>query len=70
MVKNVYRFRMEIYNRWGLFIYSTENTSRGWDGKYNGQECPAGVYVYTVTYGLSMRSADNGKMNGILTLLR
>ncbi|MDD5508697.1 MAG: gliding motility-associated C-terminal domain-containing protein [Bacteroidales bacterium] len=70
IMQNIYRSRMEIYNRWGLFIFSTEDITRGWDGTCNGQECPGGAYLYVVTYGFSLRTNETGKIKGILTLLR
>ena len=70
VMQNIYRFRMEIYNRWGEFIYSTEDITRGSDGTFNGQACPGGVYLYTVTFGVSLRTNENEKMRGIMTLLR
>lgn len=35
-----------IYDRWGQLIY--DNTSTGWDGTYQGQSQPEGVYTYFV----------------------
>ena len=41
--------RMEIYNRWGQLIYSTNDKhNKGWDGTYAGQQQPEGVYIYNV----------------------
>src|SRR5690606_35447476 len=37
-----------IFNRWGTKIFETNNIEEGWDGKYNGQPQPMGVYVYIV----------------------
>lgn len=42
-------FRMNIYNRWGENIFTTESIDgRGWDGKYNGKLQNMGVYVYVI----------------------
>ena len=38
---------MNIYNRWGAEIHSTEN-SEGWDGKFKGAQVPEGVYMYWI----------------------
>ncbi len=38
--------RLEIFNRWGELIFSTENKDEGWDGSYRGVPADAGVYVY------------------------
>jgi gliding motility-associated-like protein len=41
---------MRIFNRWGETIYnSLENQGKLiWDGKYKGQVCPIGAYVYII----------------------
>jgi gliding motility-associated-like protein len=41
------RYTMNIYNRWGAEIHSTEN-SEGWDGKFKGAQVPEGVYMYWI----------------------
>jgi gliding motility-associated-like protein len=37
-----------IYNRWGADIFHTSNINEGWDGTFNGQPQPMGVYVYSI----------------------
>ena len=41
---------MRIFNRWGETIYnSLDNQGKLiWDGKYKGQACPIGAYVYII----------------------
>ena len=43
-------YLLNIYNRWGELIYSTNDMQYGWDGTYQstGLQCPQGVYVYDV----------------------
>jgi len=41
-------FAMSIYNKWGEPVFSTSDITKGWDGQMNGQECPVGVYAYTI----------------------
>jgi len=48
--KNVDKFKMYIYNRWGILIYETNNPGNGWDGKFNGSECPLGIYIWKIIY--------------------
>ena len=40
--------QMEIYNRWGLRVFSTRNPSDCWDGTYHGQPQPTGGYPYVI----------------------
>ncbi len=37
-----------IYNRWGNMVYQSTDPEAGWDGRYNGEVQPMGVYVYTI----------------------
>jgi gliding motility-associated-like protein len=40
-------YDMKIFNRWGQKLYETDN-SRPWDGTYNGELVPEGVYVVII----------------------
>ena len=58
----------KVFNRWGEKIYTTTDINKGWDGSYEGQPSPAGVYVWYVeafTY-------DNERIvqSGNVTLIR
>ena len=61
-------FQLDIYNRWGERVYSTNQLSLPWDGTYAGNPAPLGVYVYmlqtTSATGLSQLESGN------VTLLR
>jgi gliding motility-associated-like protein len=66
--KNVVRFTLSIYDRWGNKILSTSDKSFAWDGSFNGQPCNAGVYAYVLEVRL-----DDGKdetRSGNITLIR
>jgi gliding motility-associated-like protein len=56
-----------IYNRFGEKVFETNNLSKGWDGTYQGQKLPPGVYVYTI-------NAKDAKgvlfLKGSVTLIR
>ncbi len=41
-------FSMEIFNRWGELVYSTDDLNKKWDGKDNGKECKQDAYVYVI----------------------
>ncbi len=45
--QDVTSFHMEIYNRWGQKIFETDDINEGWDGRFNGDLAPEGIYVYT-----------------------
>jgi gliding motility-associated-like protein len=37
---------LQVYDRWGSLLFSTENPAGAWDGTFRGKPCDAGVYVY------------------------
>ena len=41
---------MIIFNRWGQQIFISNSIDNGWDGKsmQNGNQVPAGIYMYTI----------------------
>ncbi|MEN8697438.1 MAG: gliding motility-associated C-terminal domain-containing protein, partial [Bacteroidia bacterium] len=41
-------YAIDIFNRWGQKVYSSENIAEVWDGTFNGQFCQNGVYVYAI----------------------
>lgn len=50
---SVQNFSMYIYNRWGQLVFSEElalGIGSGWNGRFNGQDCPMGVYAYILLF--------------------
>ncbi len=43
-------FEMIILNRWGQIVFQSHDISEGWDGSYQGQPCPYGVYSCIVRF--------------------
>jgi gliding motility-associated-like protein len=41
---------MDIYNRIGQLIFSSNDPTIGWDGTYNGKKAAEGVYLYVIKY--------------------
>ena len=67
--KGLTQFRMAIYNRWGNLIFETTSVDgRGWDGKYNNEPQPEGVFVYTID--ATFKDGQKEHHQGNLTLLR
>lgn len=48
MVRGIFinAFHMTIFDRWGNKVFETSDMDKGWDGTYEGQPSPSGVYVY------------------------
>ncbi|MEZ4850220.1 MAG: gliding motility-associated C-terminal domain-containing protein [Bacteroidia bacterium] len=61
-------FQMDIFNRWGELIFSTQSIENPWDGTYKGRPAPEGVYVFR------MQAVDaDGRLTqraGSVTVLR
>ncbi|MEO5674157.1 MAG: PKD domain-containing protein [Chitinophagales bacterium] len=59
----------DVFNRWGQLVYTTNDISVGWNGKFNGKNSEIGTYVYY----LKGKSSTTGKsyfLKGNVTLLR
>ncbi len=61
-------FELNIYNRWGELVFTSNDLSIGWDGFFKGTEQPLDTYVYVAHATLFNNKKKNYK--GILTLLR
>jgi len=57
-------YEMQIYNRWGIQVFSSQNYLQGWDGK----NAPNDVYLVQVTYKL--KDKPTATINGNVTLMR
>lgn len=63
-------FEMNIWNRWGEQVYSTNDPYNGWNGRKQnaGEMSPQGVYVWELRY-IGPRGGDKA-LKGHVTLLR
>lgn len=67
--KHVTGFKMQVFNRWGEVVFETTNTDgRGWDGRYNNQDQPGGVYIYIIDVMIEGTKPEH--YTGNVTLLR
>jgi len=69
---NIVAGNMQIWNRWGEMIYYTDDFNKGWDGTYQGRECPIDAYVYIIYYsGQAYDGTIDERIKvGTVTLLR
>ncbi len=67
--KNLKKFKMEIFNRWGELVFVTDNPKQGWDGIFKGREQQLGVYVWKAEYQ-TINMTKNRYESGNVTLLR
>ena len=49
-VSTIYSLQFTIYDRWGGEVFTSHDIGQGWDGTKNGRECPAGAYIYRITF--------------------
>ena len=66
---NVQDLSMNIYNRWGQLVYTSDNLSTTWDGTDSkGNLAPQGVYIYALK--VTTYSVKHYDYTGSVTLLR
>lgn len=65
--QSVHYFEMYVFNRWGEEVFGTYNENDGWNGKFRGQDCGPGVFVYSVRY---VSESGSVLQRGTVTLLR
>jgi gliding motility-associated-like protein len=63
----VQNFKMDIYNRWGEKIFSSNNIQSCWDGTFNKLPLPTGVFVYKIS---ANGPCGNMFRTGTVTLIR
>lgn len=61
-------FEMEIFDRWGRLLFSTNDPEEYWDGTYEGSDMPSGTYVYEISYIDCLYQPQLA--NGTITLVR
>lgn len=61
-------FHVEVHDRFGEVIFTSNDPQRPWDGTYRGVPSPPGVYAYRLGY--LMPYQDRKQVAGSITLLR
>jgi gliding motility-associated-like protein len=55
----------DVFNRYGAVVFHATGPGKYWDGKYKGQNVPAGTYYYTINLGNGQKA-----LSGYVTVLR
>ena len=61
-------YKLDIFNRWGEHIFSTENKSIGWNGYFKGKLCQTDVYIYKIH--VVFLNGEEQKIVGQVALIR
>lgn len=62
------QFFMDVFDRWGNVVYSTNIPNFQWDGTKNGEPLPVGVYVYKI-YATGFNN-EKIERTGTITIVR
>ena len=65
---SVQDYKLMIFTRWGEKIFQTTDVNEGWDGYFNGSQCPLGVYAWRAVGTFYDGSVFD--LKGNVTLLR
>jgi gliding motility-associated-like protein len=57
-----------VYNNWGELIFQSFDAAEGWDGTFNNEPAPVGVYTWT--FSVKMTNDVIIKKSGDVTLIR
>lgn len=65
-------YLFQVFNRWGEVVFETSAPDQGWDGSFQGQPSPRGVYAYKVTFKVPEYITNSVKspLRGTMIMLR
>ena len=67
-LKQLDEFELQVFDRWGEVVFETTDPSNTWDGKYENELCPQGVYTWRVK--MKFKSRKIVEKIGHVNLLR
>ena len=67
-MKQLDEFELQVFDRWGEVVFETTDPSNTWDGKYENELCPQGVYTWRVK--IKFKSRKIVEKIGHVNLLR
>jgi gliding motility-associated-like protein len=67
--KGICNVHMKVFDRWGKFLFESENQSQGWNGKTpTGEYLPNDIYVYHLF--VTFCDGRTGNFQGTVTIIR
>jgi gliding motility-associated-like protein len=71
IVGKINDFHLVIFNRYGQSVFYSEDTEIGWNGRYNGINCPLDTYVWEISFTVPEAELPvMKKQKGFVHLLR
>jgi gliding motility-associated-like protein len=68
-VLNVKSFKMQVLDRWGGTVYTSDSYLRPWDGNFSsGKQAPVGVYTYYIQ--ITSEKGKDYEFRGTFSLVR
>ncbi|HRO38433.1 MAG TPA: gliding motility-associated C-terminal domain-containing protein [Flavobacteriales bacterium] len=65
------QWALQIFNRWGEVVFTSNDPAAGWDGTSHGQQAPVAVYVWDLRYrGTTSMGVQQVHRQGSVTLVR
>lgn len=65
----VNKLTIDVYNRWGEKVFSSNDVNNKWDGTYQGEPAQQGVYIYYIEY-TNLKQSEWFYYKGEINLLR
>lgn len=62
--EGISEFNMQIFDRWGILIFESNDLTMQWDGYIHEDKAPVGVYVYKIS---AKGQSDNGNSKKLIS---
>lgn len=62
-------FNLKVFNRWGEIVFESNDPKGAWDGTYDGQIVPSGMYTWTIETK-DINTDEKYTFEGHVTILR
>lgn len=63
-------YELQIFNRWGEVVFSSNHIKNAWDGTYQGKALAQGTYIWQVRYKKYTWSKETDFKRGTVNLIR
>ncbi|MDQ3073627.1 MAG: gliding motility-associated C-terminal domain-containing protein [Bacteroidota bacterium] len=68
---NVLKYHIDIYNRWGELVFTSDTLTYSWDGTFRSGDCEEDAYIYMLRYeGVGTDRRIRQYRKGFITLIR